>query len=173
MNIWKDILILSGVLDKENGGHGDAVNKGLEAARGKYFKVVDSDDWVDEESLHQILMLLRNLEDDGEQLDMLVSNFVYEKVGVSYKKCVHYRNALPQDEIFRWDDIGHFRLDQYILMHSVIYRTDMLRLIQMKLPKHTFMWIIYTYIIRCPMSVRFIIWMWTSTGILSAGTTSP
>lgn len=126
------------VLDKENGGHGDAVNKGLEAARGKYFKVVDSDDWVDEEALHQILTLLRNLDDDDEQLDMLVSNFVYEKAGVTHKKCVHYCNALPQDEIFRWDDIGHFRLDQYILMHSVIYRTDMLRLIQMKLPKHTF-----------------------------------
>lgn len=36
-------------------------------------------------------------------------------------------NVLPQDEVFRWDDIGHFRLDQYILMHSVIYRTDMLK----------------------------------------------
>lgn len=126
------------VIDKENGGHGDAVNEGLSAARGKYFKVVDSDDWVDEEALHQILTLFRNLEDDGEQIDMLVSNFVYEKVGVTHKKCVHYRNALPQDEIFRWDDIGHFRLDQYILMHSVVYRTDLLKLIQMKLPKHTF-----------------------------------
>lgn len=126
------------VIDKENGGHGDAVNAGLGAAQGKYFKVVDSDDWVDEEALKRILMLIRNLEEDGEQIDMLVSNFVYEKTGASHKKCVHYRNALPQDEIFRWDDIGHFRLDQYILMHSVIYRTDLLKLIQMKLPKHTF-----------------------------------
>ncbi len=126
------------VIDKENGGHGDAVNEGLGAARGKYFKVVDSDDWVDEEALCKILTLLRNLEDDGGQIDMLISNFVYEKTGAAHKKCVHYRNALPQDEIFRWDDIGHFRLDQYILMHSVIYRTDLLKLIQMKLPKHTF-----------------------------------
>ncbi len=126
------------VIDKENGGHGDAVNAGLGAAQGKYFKVVDSDDWVDEEALKRILTLIRNLEEDGEQIDMLVSNFVYEKAGASHKKCVHYRNALPQDEIFRWDDIGHFRLDQYILMHSVIYRTDLLKLIQMKLPKHTF-----------------------------------
>ena len=118
------------VIDKENGGHGDAVNAGLGAAQGKYFKVVDSDDWVDEEALKRILTLIRNLEEDGEQIDMLVSNFVYEKTGASHKKCVHYRNALPQDEIFRWDDIGHFRLDQYILMHSVIYRTDLL--------KHTF-----------------------------------
>ena len=42
-------------VSKENGGHGDAVNWGLRHATGKYFKVVDSDDWVDEESLHKIL----------------------------------------------------------------------------------------------------------------------
>lgn len=126
------------VVDKENGGHGDAVNSGLSRATGKYFKVVDSDDWVDEEALHKILQLLRNLEEDNEEIDMLVSNYVYEKVGASHKKCIHYRNVLPQDEVFRWDDIGHFRLDQYILMHSVIYRTDMLKLSQIQLPKHTF-----------------------------------
>lgn len=34
--------------------------------------------------------------------------------------------------------MGHFRLDQYILMHSVIYRTEMLKLCQLELPKHTF-----------------------------------
>ena len=39
------------VVDKENGGHGDAVTAGLTHASGSYFKVVDSDDWVDEESL--------------------------------------------------------------------------------------------------------------------------
>lgn len=126
------------VADKENGGHGDAVNSGLAAATGKYFKVVDSDDWVDEEALHKILELLRNLEEDEQEIDMLISNYVYEKVGASHKKCIHYRNVLPQDEIFRWNDIGHFHLDQYILMHSVIYRTDMLKLTQIKLPKHTF-----------------------------------
>ena len=123
---------------KENGGHGDAVNSGLSHATGKYFKVVDSDDWVDTEALHKILDLLRHLEEDGEQIDMLVSNYVYEKVGVEHKKCIHYRNVLPQDEIFRWEDIGRFHLGQYILMHSVIYRTDLLKLIQLTLPKHTF-----------------------------------
>ena len=126
------------VVDKENGGHGDAVNSGLSSATGKYFKVVDSDDWVDEESLQKILELLRRFEEEDQEIDMLISNYVYEKVGASHKKCIHYRNVLPQDEVFRWDDIGHFRLDQYILMHSVIYRTDMLKLSQLHLPKHTF-----------------------------------
>ena len=126
------------VVDKENGGHGDAVTAGLTHASGSYFQVVDSDDWVEEESLHKILALLRRFQDEGEEIDMLVSNYVYEKVGVEHKKCIHYRNVLPQDEIFHWQDIGHFRIDQYILMHSVIYRTDLLKLIQLRLPKHTF-----------------------------------
>lgn len=126
------------VIDKENGGHGDAVNSGLAAASGKYFKVVDSDDWVKEESLHRILQVLRGFEQEGQQVDMLIANYVYEKEGMENKKCIHYRNVLPQDEIFHWSDIGHFHLDQYILMHSVIYRTELLQLCQLRLPKHTF-----------------------------------
>ena len=126
------------VVDKENGGHGDAVNSGLAGATGKYFKVVDSDDWVDGEALERIIAFLKELEREDKEIDMLVSNYVYEKVGASRKKCIHYRNVLPQDKIFSWDDIGRFHLDQYILMHSVVYRTSMLKLSQMTLPKHTF-----------------------------------
>lgn len=126
------------VIDKENGGHGDAVNYGLKNASGKYFKVVDSDDWVNEDSLHHILAVLRGMEAEGKEVDMLIANYVYEKQGAAHKKVIHYRNVLPQNTIFKWSDIGRFHLDQYILMHSVIYRTDMLKLCQLKLPKHTY-----------------------------------
>ena len=126
------------VINKENGGHGDAVNSGLSHASGKYFKVVDSDDWVDEDSLMKLLEVIKGFVSEEEEVDMIVSNYVYEKTGVEHKKVIHYRNVLPQNEIFRWDDIGSFHLDQYILMHSVMYRTEMLKLCQLKLPKHTF-----------------------------------
>lgn len=125
-------------VNKENGGHGDAVNCGLEHATGKYFKVVDSDDWVDKDSLLKILEAVKGFVDADSQVDMVISNYVYEKVGMEHKKIIHYDNVLPENQIFRWDDIGHFRLDQYILMHSVIYRTEMLKLCQLHLPKHTF-----------------------------------
>lgn len=125
-------------VDKENGGHGDAVNTGLSHAQGKYFKVVDSDDWVDEESLMKILKVLKDFEADGEQVDMLLANYVYEKEGMTHKKVIEYKNVLPENKIFGWNDIKRFHLGQYILMHSVIYRTDFLKLCQLKLPKHTF-----------------------------------
>ena len=93
---------------------------------------------MNEEALLLILSFLKELERDDKEIDMLVSNYVYEKVGAAHKKCIHYRNVLPQDKIFTWDEIGRFHLDQYILMHSVIYRTSMIKLSQMTLPKHTF-----------------------------------
>ena len=112
--------------------------QGLSQASGVYFKVVDSDDWVDEEALMKILNKVKEFVRTESVVDMIISNYVYEKVGMEHKKVIHYRNVLPQNEVFRWDDIGSFHLDQYILMHSVIYRTEMLKLCQLKLPKHTF-----------------------------------
>ncbi|MEG0369594.1 MAG: glycosyl transferase, partial [Hungatella sp.] len=46
--------------------------------------------------------------------------------------------ALPKNELITWDDVKIFRLGQYILMHSVIYRTELLRECGLELPKHTF-----------------------------------
>ena len=74
------------VVDKENGGHGDAVNSGLMHATGKYFKVVDSDDWVDEEALLKILDTIKGFVKDESEVDMVIANYVYEKVGMTHKK---------------------------------------------------------------------------------------
>ena len=126
------------VVDKENGGHGDAVNAGLSHATGKYFKVVDSDDWVDEASYRQILDALHNLCSAGCMLDMMISNFVYEKEGAKHKSATRYHNILPQGQLFGWEETRNFKIGKYILMHSVIYRTDFLKLCQLRLPKHTF-----------------------------------
>ena len=63
-------------IHKENGGHGDAVMTGLHNATGLYFKVVDSDDWADEEAYPKVLETLAKFA-DGDMIDMLVSNFIY------------------------------------------------------------------------------------------------
>lgn len=66
-------------IHQENGGHGAGLNAGLNHATGLYFKVVDSDDWVDEASYRQILDALHNLCSAGCMHGMMISNFVYEK----------------------------------------------------------------------------------------------
>ena len=123
---------------QENGGHGEAVNTGLANSTGAFFKVVDSDDWVDRRAYKKLLDIMRKSLANGDELDMLISNFVYDKQGAHHKKVMSYRNVLPKDTYFTWHDVGHFRVSQYILMHSVIYRTQLLRDCGLKLPKHTF-----------------------------------
>ncbi len=125
-------------IHQENGGHGEAVNAGLRNATGTYFKVVDSDDWVDPKAYKEILALLKQMLTEQTQLDMLISNFVYDKQGASFKKVMNYRSVLPKNQLFTWEQIGRFKKGQYILMHSVIYRTQMLRDCELQLPKHTF-----------------------------------
>ena len=126
------------VIDKPNGGHGSAVNAGLEAATGLYYKVVDSDDWVKENAYLEILDKLRDFAGSRTVIDMLISNFVYEKEGAPKKKLMRYGHALPKNQVFGWEDVHHFRKAQYILMHSVIFRTKLLRECGLKLPEHTF-----------------------------------
>jgi len=125
-------------IHQENGGHGEAVNAGLRAASGVYFKVVDSDDWVNEDAYRQVLEVLRQFVYGDGTLDMLVTNFVYEKQGARHKRVMQYRTALPKRELITWEDVKVFILGQYILMHSVVYRTQMLLDCKLELPKHTF-----------------------------------
>lgn len=125
-------------IHQENGGHGAAVNAGLREATGIFFKVVDSDDWVNKQAYEQVLNTLRRFVYGKDTLDMLITNFVYEKQGAKHKKVMNYNTALPKNEVFTWDDVKVFIAGQYILMHSVIYRTELLRDCGLELPMHTF-----------------------------------
>lgn len=125
-------------IHKENGGHGSAVNTGIENATGLYFKVLDSDDWLDTASLKKIITFLQEVVTDSVSLDMLISNYVYEKPSVHKHKVIKYTSAIPVNKFFTWNDAKHFRMSQNLLMHSIIYRTKLLRDCHLHLPEHTF-----------------------------------
>lgn len=124
-------------IHQENGGHGEAVNTGMRNATGLYFKVVDSDDWVDAQAYEKVLAKLRELVESGDNPDMFLANYVYEKEGVKHKKVMR-QTGFPTDCLFTWNDIHHIYKGHYILMHSVIYRTRLLRDCGLELPSHTF-----------------------------------
>ena len=125
-------------IHQENGGHGEAVNAGLRNATGLYFKVVDSDDWVDLDAYKEILGELEKIVRDALAVDLVISNYVYEKQGAKRKKVINYRHAFPQKEVFTWEKVKRLKRSQNILMHSVIYRTQLLKDCGLELPKHTF-----------------------------------
>lgn len=124
-------------IHQPNGGHGAAVNTGLKHASGVYFKVVDSDDWLDRDSYLRVLKRLRTLIKLNTLPDMFLANYVYEKEG-SKHKAVMRQKGFPKEKMFGWDDVGHLFKGHYILMHSVIYRTQMLHDCGLQLPEHTF-----------------------------------
>ncbi len=135
-------------IHKENGGHGSGVNAGLAAAEGLYYKVVDSDDWLDKEAMDTIMPYLREQKALVEQAqqqgasatatDLVIANYVYEKVYEGTHTTIRYTNVFPTDKEFTWSQVGRFNPSQYLLMHSVIYRTQMLRDMDLKLPEHCF-----------------------------------
>jgi glycosyltransferase involved in cell wall biosynthesis len=125
-------------IHQENKGHGGAVNTGLAHATGFYFKVVDSDDWLDAEAMQSLMTYMRTQVEAPVPTDMVVANYVYEKVDENVQKVMGYHNVFPEGREFGWDEVGTFLPSQYLLMHSVYYRTDLLRKMNLQLPEHCF-----------------------------------
>lgn len=125
-------------IHQPNGGHGEGVNQGLRNAQGMYYKVVDSDDWLDTEALSRVLAKLQELSENENPLDVMICNYVYEHVADGTSKVIRYTHVFPEEKVFTWADVGHWKPSEYLLMHSVIYRTEMLRECGVELPKHTF-----------------------------------
>ena len=61
------------VINKENGGHGSTINEGLKAAKGKYVKIVDSDDWV---NIVDFKLFVEKLQ--KEEADIVVTNYIQD-----------------------------------------------------------------------------------------------
>lgn len=199
---------------KGNGGHGSGVNAGLKLAVGTYFKVVDSDDWLEESAYRKLLQKLEKFckereiqkEEERERKiqkrkaknpeskkkkdakqekskkrvarqesqkrkdempeikkrkkikqenpkrkdwrgkqtqveeapDLLICNYTYNHLEENKKKTISYRNVFPVDQVCTWEDMKRFHPSQYLVMHSLIFRTDILRKSGVILPEHTF-----------------------------------
>ena len=82
-------------IHQENGGHGEGVNQGIRNATGLYYKVVDSDDWLDTDALKKVLERLTTLVARGTAPDLMICNYVYEHVEDGTSHTVRYTNVFP------------------------------------------------------------------------------
>jgi len=125
------------LVQQPNGGHGIAMQSGIREATGTYLKVVDSDDWIDRAALDVLVPQLRVWQDHDEAPDLVVANYVYENQEVGPRR-VTYGRVMPTGRIFGWDEVGRFKVGQYLLMHALTYRLDMLRQAGIEFPRKTF-----------------------------------
>ena len=120
-----------------NGGHGEAVNTGLKYAKGRYFRVVDSDDWLDKKCVIDYVETIKRLVHEDKRIDLFVTNYVYDKVDKTHKAVMRYQN-IPKYRPVTWRGIEPFVIGHYMLMHSLTYSTSLLRNANFHLPAHTF-----------------------------------
>lgn len=125
-------------IHKENGGHGSGVNRGREEAQGLYYKVVDSDDWVNEEALKTLLDTIKKHLAEDTLPDLYITNFIYDHVYDNTRFVRRWNRQFPVNTFCGWKDVGSFYGSQVLLMHSLMYKTELLRKSETVLPEHTF-----------------------------------
>ncbi len=105
------------VIDKPNGHYGSCVNASLKIATGKYFRIVDADDWVDSNALVTFINKLETIDVDCVCTKYTVHNFKSDTI----KTEVH---EAPFD---RYLDLEFFKLpESCFFMHVLTYSTELL-----------------------------------------------
>lgn len=122
----------------ENGGHGEAINRGLKASEGRYFKVVDSDDYLDAGSLSALMKQLSEFERAEDCPDVVVTDYVRVREGTSLSRRMDYWSAFPKNRTITYSDIRYLGCYQNLFIHALVYKTELLRESGLVLPKHTF-----------------------------------
>ena len=103
------------VIDKENGNYGSCINRGLKEATGKYVKVLDADDWFDNECFAKYIVFLKSVE-----CDMVLTSF----------NRVYDNGRIINSTIWEVNGNKEFSVENLPLrnieMHAITYKTEML-----------------------------------------------
>lgn len=120
------------VYTKENGGHGSGINYGIRYAKGKYFKVVDGDDWLNTKELAAFVGMLKNRTEDIVASDYLCIEDGSDRV-LAEKYATDNKRHYGQRALFDNGDIEHV-----IKMHALTIRTDILKKNRIVIDEHCY-----------------------------------
>lgn len=117
-------------VDKTNGGHGSTINKGIELSKGKYFKVVDADDWVDTDALVKFVRFL-----ETSDSDLVATHFVTVNLDDDKRDEIVF-NDVEYERNYSWSEIVSKKM--VVPMHSITYKTSILKDNNIRLQEKTF-----------------------------------
>lgn len=118
------------VIDKPNGNYGSTINAALPVAKGKYVKVLDSDDWFDTTVLSEFIAKLQSLDEEGVTVDMFETHFTQRGANGQYE-VIRYntmgREPFVYEKVYEMDEVLSSGYIRQFLMHAITYRTQFLK----------------------------------------------
>ena len=117
------------VIDKENGGYGSTVNAGITEAKGKYFKLLDGDDWFETQHIQGFIGYLEECNSD-----IVLTPYTKVYPGEGRTVLCDDNSKVPASVT----DIEGSGVSNNIVMHEMAVRTDVLRSAQVQLLEHCF-----------------------------------
>lgn len=114
------------LINKENGGYGSTVNLSIEKAKGKYFKLLDGDDWFDKIGLKSMVMRMREID-----VDVIVTA-KYNGVNAACMKLLPLNIKKNEIELL----VSDMKTTELYSMHKIAYKTEILRESRLSLPEH-------------------------------------
>lgn len=116
------------LIAKENGGHGSTINASLKVAKGKYYKVLDGDDWVNPNALDQLITYLENAD-----VDLVVNP--YNEVYNNRTSLINVRRNLKLNTLYTINDLSEF---DYMPMHSICVKLEQYKRANQSISEHCF-----------------------------------
>lgn len=121
------------LVDKENGGHGSTINTALDRATGIYFRVLDSDDWVDGENLAKLIDKMRT---EGLWADLVSAN--YHQVFAESGSTIEIEKKAPIKDYVLHDFANADFSKEYFSIHSMMIATELLRAADFRITEHAY-----------------------------------
>lgn len=132
------------LVDKENGGHGSAVNAALGAARGRYFRVIDGDDWVATDELARLVDVL-----DVLDADLVVDVKTEVDEGTLERRAFPLPAGLPRGVALPFDRVAaDTSLAPLVMIHTLTVRTQLARDAGVRLLEHCF-YVDLEFVVKC------------------------
>lgn len=116
-------------IDKENGGHGSAFNKGLEIATGLYFKILDSDDKLDKDGLTRLINTIKKHVEEKHLPDLYLADYriVFENGGGVKNTIAFSKKATRVEDFITFNEIKNLGNPDFIMIHMTYMKTSFLR----------------------------------------------
>ena len=127
------------VIDKENGGHGSGINVGIREATGLYFKVLDSDDFLDKDGLLNLLSYIQKHQKENNLPDLYLTDYYSVSDVDKQRSLVRLGHRVKEKNVVsNFDNIKRLHIFDYFMMHMEYVKTSLLKDNNVNVTEHCF-----------------------------------